>query len=82
MTEKEIKRKLEDDGFRVVDVARHLAVEFPTISEKSAETVLREMIRGDRYIQKYADWLKTNYEVVIEKPKSAKPVRERMKIAA
>ena len=82
MTEKDIKRKLEDDGFRVVDVARHLAREFKTVNAKSAETMLRELIAGKRWLPAYAEWLKTNYNVIVDRPVSAKPVRERMKQAA
>lgn len=81
MTEKEIKRKLEDDGFRVIDVARHLAKDFP-ITVGSAETMLREMIAGRRYFATYAEWLKTNYSVTVNKPEGYKTVRERMKQAA
>lgn len=82
MTEREIKRKLEDDGFRTVDVARALSAAFPTVKESSATTMLHEMFKGDRYIEKYALWLKSNFNIIIPKPKSAKPVRERMKLAA
>ena len=81
MTEKEIKRKLEDDGFRVIDVARHLAREFP-VTNGSAETMLRELIAGRRWFPVYADWLKRNYKVIVEKPLWAKPVRQRMRQAA
>lgn len=81
MTEKEIKRNLEDNGYLVADVARHLASEF-SITEGSADTMLRELIAGRRWFPKYAKWLKSNYKVIVEKPEQFKPVRERMKISA
>ncbi|MCU0240673.1 MAG: hypothetical protein MUC29_14630 [Pyrinomonadaceae bacterium] len=80
MNEKQIKRKLEDKGFLVIDVARAMSEEFPTLKVSSATTILHEMFKGNRYIEKYAVWLKENYGVSIEKPNSAKPVRERMKL--
>lgn len=80
MTEKEIKRKLEDDGFRVADIARHLAREF-SITVGSADTMLRELIAGRRWFPTYAQWLKKNYGVVVSKPASYKPIRERLKAA-
>lgn len=81
MNERQIKRKLEDAGHRVVDLARHMARDFP-ITEGSAETMLRELIAGNAWYPKYVDWLKTNYGVTVNKPSWAKPVRERMKAAA
>lgn len=81
MTEREIKRKLEDNGIRVVDVARDMAKAFP-ITEGSAETMLRDLIAGRKWFPVYADWLRKNYSVIVERPSWMKPVRERMKIAA
>lgn len=82
MTEKEIKRKLEDDGYRVVDVAREMAKDFRTITEGSAETMLRELIAGRRWFPVYAAWLQKKYKVTVIKPDWARPVRERMRQAA
>ena len=81
MTEREIKRKLEDDGYRIADIARHLADEFP-VTVNSADTMLRLLIAGQRWFPTYAAWLKKNYGVTVEKSNNFKPVRERMKIAA
>ena len=81
MTEREIKRKLEDDGYRIIDVARHLARDF-SVKPNSAETMLHELIAGRRWFPTYVTWLKANYNVIVEKPLWLKPVRERMKIAA
>lgn len=82
MTEREIKRKLEDDGYRVIDVARHMETEFP-ITLNSAESMLRDLIAGLRWFPKYAKWLEDNYGVTCEKPAWLKKgVRERMKQAA
>lgn len=81
MTEKEIKRTLEDNGFRVADVARHLAKEFD-VTIGSADTMLRNLIAGRQWLPQYAIWLKKNYKVIVTKPSWVKPVRERMKAAA
>jgi hypothetical protein len=82
MTEKEIKRKLEDDGLKVVDVARALSKQFPQVGERSAETMLRELIAGRRWFPVYAEWLKRKYGVEVNRPSWLKPVRERMRQAA
>jgi hypothetical protein len=82
MTEKEIKRKLEDDGFRVIDVARHMARDFTSITEASAETMLRQLIAGSRWFPVYAAWLQRTYGVTVDRPTWARPVRERMRQAA
>ena len=82
MNEKQNKRKLEDAGYLLVDVARAMSEEFPSIKKNSASTILHEMLKGDRYIEKYAVWLNNTYGVVIEKPVTAKPIRERMKLQA
>lgn len=81
MNEKQIKRKLEDRGIKVVDVAARMADEFP-IKRNSAEVMLRQLIAGQRWYPAYADWLKANYGITVDKPSWIKPVRERMKQAA
>lgn len=81
MTEREIKRKLEDNGYRIADVARHLAQEFP-ITVNSADTMLRNLLAGRQWFPTYVAWLKANYAVTVDRPHWLKPVRERMKIAA
>jgi hypothetical protein len=81
MNEKQIKRKLEDRGLRVVDVAKAMHEAFP-ITLGSSETMLRELIAGRRWFPVYVDWLKANYDIVVDKPSWMKPVRERMRQAA
>lgn len=81
MTEREIKRKLEDDGYKIVDVAQKMAQAFP-IKAGSAETILHDMLAGRRWMPVYADWLKSTFGVVLQKPEWIKGVRERMRIAA
>ena len=80
--ERQIKRKLEDDGYRVSDLARHLHKDFPTVTERSADAMLRRLIAGQAWYPTYAAWLQENYGVIVAKPKWAKGVRERMKLAA
>lgn len=82
MNEKQIKRRLEDNGFRVADVARHLQKDFPAITERSAETMLRRMIAGQGWYPRYAEWFAENYGIVISRPAWLRGVRERMKLAA
>lgn len=82
MNEKQIKRYLEDRGLKVADVARHMQRDFPSISLTSADNMLRGLISGQRWYPNYAQWLKDNYGITIEKPAWLRPVRERMKIAA
>lgn len=81
MTEREIKRKLEDDGFRIIDVARHMQTQFP-ITVKSSESMLRDLIAGRRWFPIYAEWLEQNYGTPVDKPDWVQPVRERMKQVA
>jgi hypothetical protein len=81
MNEKQIKRKLEDDGLKIVDVARAMHAEFP-ITRNSAEVMLRQLIAGQRWYPVYADWLKKNYGITVDRPTWLKPVRERMRQAA
>lgn len=81
MNEKQIKRKLEDSGLRVVDVARAMHQAFP-ITIGSSETMLRELIAGRRWFPVYADWLQETYGITVDKPSWMKPVRERMRQAA
>lgn len=80
MAEKDIKRKLEDQGVRVVDVARQLAKDFG-IKENSATTMMREMIAGKSWFQKYAVWFEQNYQIKIPRPNHLRPIRERMRAA-
>ena len=81
MTEKEIKRTLEDRGIRVADLARQLASE-KNINERYADGLLRDLIAGRRWYPVYAAWLKESHSIVVEKPSWLLPVRERMKVAA
>lgn len=81
MTEREIKRKLEDDGYRLIDVAEKMSKKFG-VTKGSAETMLHDLLAGRRWMPKYADWLRDNFGVTVEKPSWIKPVRERMRLAA
>lgn len=81
MTEREIKRTLEDRGIRVIDVARHMAADHE-LKLRSAESMLRRLIAGQAWYPFYAQWLKQNYRVTVDKPSWIKNVRERMKAAA
>lgn len=81
MNEKQTKRFLEDKGKKVADLAREIAAEFG-VTEKSADSMLRELIAGRRWFPVYAKWLDKNYGIKIEKPSWLKPVRERMRAAA
>ncbi|QQS33517.1 MAG: hypothetical protein IPM50_02735 [Acidobacteriota bacterium] len=77
MDEKQIKRKLEDDGLRVADLAKHLASDFG-VKETSADNMLRELIAGRRWYPVYAKWLQQNYFITVNKPAWLLPVRERL----
>lgn len=81
MTEREIKRKLQDQGHKLVDVAEEMAKRFP-IKQSSAETMLHDLLAGRRWMPTYAAWLKRKYGVVVVKPDWIKNVRERMRVAA
>lgn len=81
MNEKEIKRHLEDKGLKIADLARKLEEDYP-ITIKSADSMLRDLIAGKRWFPVYANWLKKNYGITVNKPAWLLPVRERMKIAA
>jgi hypothetical protein len=81
MTEKEIKRLLEDRGLRVADLAREVEAEFG-VTIRSADSMLRELIAGRRWFPVYAAWLKKNHGITVEKPAWLRPVRERMRVAA
>lgn len=81
MNEKQIKRKLEDKGIKIVDLAAELCHQFP-ITRNSADVMLRQLIAGQRWYPVYADWLRTNYDITVDRPSWLKPVRERMKQAA
>lgn len=81
MTEKQIKRKLEDDGFKLIDVARRMSKEFG-ITEGSAQTMLHELIAGRRWLPVYVAWLHEHYDVIVERPIWLRSVRERMRQAA
>jgi hypothetical protein len=82
MNEKQIKRNLEDRGLKIVDVARAMHKAFPSITRNSAEVMLRQLIAGQRWYPVYAEWLKQNYGITVDKPKWLMPVRERMRQAA
>lgn len=82
MDEREIKRTLEDHGLRVIDVARRMHGDFAdAITERSAETMLRNLIAGRAWYPTYATWFNRRYAhlgVRIDKPEWVKSVRERM----
>lgn len=79
MNEKQIKRRLEDNGLKIADVARELNKDFPDITPGSADMMLRQLIAGQRWYPVYADWLLVNYGIRVDKPSWLKPVRERMR---
>lgn len=83
MKEREIKRALEDNGIKVIDVARHMHRDFKNaITERSAESMLRRLIAGQGWYPVYAEWFNRNYgkyKVKIEKPDWVKSVRARMR---
>lgn len=81
MNERQIKRKLEDEGKRISDLVRQLQEEFP-ITFGSANTMLRDVIAGKRWLPVYVEWLKENHGIIVDRPKPYRGVRERMKIAA
>lgn len=81
MNERQIKRKLEDDGKRISDLVRDLEADFP-ITLGSANTMLRDLIAGKRWFPVYAKWLEKKHGIVVDVPKPYRDVRERMKIAA
>ncbi|MFZ1699966.1 MAG: hypothetical protein WAU71_04030, partial [Pyrinomonadaceae bacterium] len=60
MNEKQIKRKLEDRGILVTDVAAAMHEAFP-ITRGSAEVMLRDLIAGRRWYPVYVDWLASEY---------------------
>lgn len=78
MTENEIKKTLLDQGIKVADIAAAMADQFP-ITKGSADVMLRHLISGQRWYPAYAEWLKTNYGLIVEKPVWIKPVRERLR---
>ena len=82
MNEKQIKRKLEDQGLKVVDVAAEMHKDFPHLTRGSAEVMLRQLIAGQRWYPIYVEWFKANYNITIDRPSSLKPVRERMRQAS
>lgn len=85
MNERHIKRTLEDNGLLVADVARMMRDDFPDITEKSADTMIRDLISGRRWFPVYAKWFNRKFKrfgLEIEKPAWIRSVRERMKIAA
>lgn len=82
MNEKQIKRHFEDHGLKIADVARTMVEAFPGIAEASADTMLRQLIAGQRWYPVYAAWLSDEYGVTVDKPSYMLPVRERMKLAA
>ncbi len=81
MTEKEIKRELEDCGLRIADLARSLAGDYG-VSVKSADNMLRDLIAGRRWYPTYAKWLDEQYQITVTPPVPFAAVRERMKLAA
>lgn len=84
MNERQIKRTLEDNGIRVIDVARRMHADFAaTITEGSAETMLRNLIAGKAWYPTYAQWFNRRYTHLgcrIDKPEWVKSVRERMAV--
>lgn len=81
MDEKQIKRKLEDEGLKVADLATEMAAEHG-IKVTSADNMLREMIAGRRWYPVYAAWLQNKYAITLVKPQWLMPVRDRMRLAA
>ncbi|MCW5959290.1 MAG: hypothetical protein KIS76_03955 [Pyrinomonadaceae bacterium] len=81
MTENEIRKLLIDKGLKQSDIARRMAGDFG-LAYQSARVSVNHLITGARWFPKYADWLKKNYGIVIDKPDWAKPVRERLRAAA
>lgn len=81
MNEKQIKRKLEDDGLKIVDVAAAMHDAFP-ITRGSAEVMLRQLIAGQRWYPVYASWLERTYGIAVDKPTWMLNVRDRMRLAA
>lgn len=81
MTERQIIDTLRNKGLKVSDVAAVMAEEF-SITERSADTMLRQLISGQAWYPKYVGWLKANYKIPVDRPQWLKPVRERMKAAA
>jgi len=82
MNERQIIRKLEDDGLKVADLAKDLAAEYG-VKVTSADNMLRELIAGKRWYPIYAAWLKDNHGIEITKPEWLLPARERrMALAA
>lgn len=82
MNEKQIKRHFEDKGLKIVDVAKEMHKAFPTITEGSADVMLRQLIAGQRWYPVYVKWLKKKYNVIVDEPTWIKPVRERLRMAA
>lgn len=81
MNENEIKKHLIDHGLKVSDLATEMAKTF-NLEKTSADSMLRQMISGQRWYPRYADWLRETYNITINKPEWAKPVRERLKLQA
>ena len=78
MNEKQIKRHFEDNGLKIADVAREMQKSFTSISFDSAETMLRQLIKGDRWYPVYSQWLFDTYGITVDRPAYLPPVRERM----
>lgn len=82
MNELNAKRKLEDQGIKIADVVRHFQTDFSTLSPNYAKKVIYGLISGKEWYPVYALWFQNNYNIEIQKPFWALPVRERMKLQA
>jgi hypothetical protein len=82
MTEKEIKRHLEDRGLKVSDVVRAVQEANPTLSERYLDTAIRNLIAGRQWLPVYAKFLEATFGIVVDRPVWAQNVRERMRLAA
>lgn len=82
MNEKQIKRFFEDKGMKIADVVRAMQEDFTSITDRSADMMLRQLIAGQRWYPVYAEWLRRKYGVVVDPPQPFKKVRERMRVAA
>ncbi len=82
MNEFQIKRHFERKGKKIVDIVKDMHDDFPDVKLTACDVMLRQLIAGQRWYPKYAQWLKTRYGVSIQKPEWIRSVRQRMKLAA
>ncbi len=82
MNEKQLKRHFEDKGLKIADIVREMNLAFPGITANAADQMLRQLIAGQRWYPRYAQWLKDKYNVTVAKPAYIQPIRERMRLVA